>query len=69
MPDNAGDQAQYLGWEDPLKKERATHSSILAWEILWTEEPGGLYIVHEVAKELDMTEQLSNNRKSSCWII
>ena len=42
MPDNAGDQAQYLGWEDPLKKERATHSSILAWEILWTEEPGGL---------------------------
>ena len=31
-----------LGWEDPLEKEMATHSSILAWEILWTEEPGGL---------------------------
>jgi len=34
-----------LGWKDPLKdplKEMATHSSILAWEILWTEEPGGL---------------------------
>ena len=30
------------GREDPLKKEMATHSSILAWEILWTEEPGGL---------------------------
>ena len=33
---------QFLGWEDPLKKEMATHSSILAWEIPWTEEPGGL---------------------------
>ena len=31
-----------LGWEDPLEKEIATHSSILAWEIPWTEEPGGL---------------------------
>ena len=31
-----------LGQEDPLEKEIATHSSILAWEILWTEEPGGL---------------------------
>ena len=34
--------AQTLGWEDPLEKEMATHSSILAWEIPWTEEPGGL---------------------------
>ena len=39
-----------LGWEDPLEKEVATHSSILAWEISWTEEPGG----HGVAKESDM---------------
>ena len=31
-----------LGWEDPLEKRMATHSSILAWKILWTEEPGGL---------------------------
>ena len=31
-----------LGWEDPLEKGMATHSSILAWRILWTEEPGGL---------------------------
>ena len=30
-----------LGWEDPLGKEMAIHSSILAWEIPWTEEPGG----------------------------
>ena len=34
-----------LGQEDPLKKRMATHSSILAWEILWTGEPGGLQSV------------------------
>ena len=39
---NAGDQVQSLGCEDPLEKEMATHSSILAWRIPWTEEPGGL---------------------------
>ena len=33
---------QFLGWEDPLEKEMATHSSILAWKIPWTEEPGRL---------------------------
>ena len=33
-------QFQSLGWEDPLEKEMAIHSSILAWEIPWTEEPG-----------------------------
>ena len=33
---------QSLSWEDPLEKEMATYSSILAWEIPWTEEPGGL---------------------------
>ena len=35
-------QVQSLGQEDPLEKERATHSSTLVWEIPWTEEPGGL---------------------------
>ena len=35
-------QVQSLGQEDPLEKEITTHSSILAWEIPWTEEPGGL---------------------------
>ena len=35
-------QIQSLGWEDPLEKGMATHSSILAWEIPWSEEPGGL---------------------------
>ena len=33
---------QSLGWEDPLEESMATHSSILAWRIPWTEEPGGL---------------------------
>ena len=35
-------QIRSLGWEDPLEKEMATHSSIPAWEIPWMEEPGGL---------------------------
>ena len=33
---------RFLSWEDPLEKGMATHSSIAAWRILWTEEPGGL---------------------------
>ena len=35
-------QVRSLGWEDPLEKEVATHSSILSWKIPWMEEPGGL---------------------------
>ena len=35
-------QVQFPGWEDPLEKEMATHSCILAWGIPWAEEPGGL---------------------------
>ena len=42
------------GWEDPLEKGMATHSSILAWRILWTEEPGGLWSIG--LQELDTTE-------------
>ena len=45
-----------LGWEDPLEKEMATHSSILAWRIPWTEELGGLQSTDR--KESDTTEQL-----------
>ena len=44
-PANAGDigeGVQLLGWEDPLEKAMATHSSILAWRIPWSEEPGRL---------------------------
>ena len=42
MPAMQEAQVQSLGQEDPLEKEVATHSSILAWRIPWTEEPGGL---------------------------
>ena len=35
-------RVQSLGWEDPLEEEMATHSSIHAWRVLWTEEPDGL---------------------------
>ena len=44
-----------LGQEDSLEKEMTTHSSILAWEISWTEEPGGLQSMPWGPKELDMT--------------
>ena len=44
---------QFLGQEDPLEKEMAIHSSILAWKIPWTEEAGGLYSVG--SQESDMT--------------
>ena len=42
-----------LGWEDPKKKEMTFHSSILAWEIPWTEEPGRLQFTE--SQELDLT--------------
>ena len=50
-------RVQSLGWEDPLEKEMAAHSSILAWKIPWTEEPGRLYSPWG-RKELDTTERL-----------
>ena len=46
---------QSLGWEDTLEKRVATHSSVLAWEITWTEEPGGLESLGG-HKESHMTE-------------
>ena len=42
LPTMQETQVLSLGWEDTLEKEMATHSSILAWRIPWTEEPGGL---------------------------
>ena len=50
---------QSLGWEDPLEKEMATHSSILAWEIPWREEPGRLQRVrHNLATEQQQQKRL-----------
>ena len=50
---------QSLGQKDPLEKDIATHSSIIAWEIPWTEEPGSLHPYGH--RELDTTQQLNNN--------
>ena len=48
-----------MGWEDPLEKEMAARSSILAWEIPWTEEPGSYSPWG--GKESDRTQRLKNN--------
>ena len=53
-------QVQSLGQEDALEKEMATHSSILAWEIPWTEEPGGLHCLwghKRVGQDLETKQQ------------
>ena len=56
-------QVQSLGWKDPLEREMAPHSSILAWRIPWTEEPGGLQSGGH--KESSMIEQLNNDISSA----
>ena len=65
LPAMRDTRVQSLGWENPLEKEMATHSSILAWEIPWTEEPGGA-TVHGVTKSQtrlsDFTFKLEMNR-------
>ena len=52
---------QSLGWEDPPEKAMATHSSILAWRLPWTEEPAGgtIYNPWLGRKDSDTTEQLT----------
>ena len=57
-----------LGWEEPLEKGTATHSSILTWRIPWTEDPGRLQSMS--CKELDTTERFSQHRKfKKCNVI
>ena len=65
-PANAGDAGLSLGWEDPLEKEMATHFTILAWEIPWTEEPGGLQslVSHRVGHDW-----ATKNKKQICIYI
>ena len=55
-------RVQSLGQEDLLEKEMATNSSILAWRISWTEEPGRP-CVHEIAKELDIATRKRRVKK------
>ena len=59
QPEVQETQVQPLGWEDPLEKEMAAHSSSLAWEIPWTEEPGGPQSVG--SPESDPTEWLNQH--------
>ena len=54
-----------LGQEDPREKEMATHSSVLAWEIPRTEEPGSLQSLG--SQESEMTEQLNPPKLGGCW--
>ena len=60
LPVNAGDtgdEGLITGWEDPLEQDMATDSSILAWKMPWTEEPGGQQSMG--SQRVDTTEQLS----------
>ena len=76
---SAGDWVGSLSWEDPLEKEMATHSSILAWKISWTEESGGLHsmgsqrVGHDWATNTNITRffislQSSNKCFLYLWI-
>ena len=56
-------QFRSLGLEDPLEEGMATHSSILAWRIPWTEEPGGYSL--QGCEESDMTEETEHTHPSS----
>ena len=55
----------YVGWEDPLEKEIATYSSVLAWRIPWTEEPGGLHCMGSQRVGRRTKDQIAN----ICWIM
>ena len=58
-------QVRSLDEEDPLKKEKATHSSVLAWEIPWTEEPGGLQSMGSQCVGHDLVTELNTKMTSS----
>ena len=63
-------QVWSLGWEDPLEKEMATRSSILAWKIPWMKGPGGLQSVHGVAKNWTWLSNraLLSHKKEWIWV-
>ena len=62
-------QVQSLGQEDVLEKEMATHSSILAWKIPWTEEPGGLQSMGSQRVGHDLaTKQQRQQQKTLCCL-
>ena len=65
---------QSLGWEDPLEKEMATHSSVLAWRIPWMEEPGRLWsmgsqrVGHDWATSLSLSQHTRSDLITYCYI-
>ena len=59
-------QVQSLGRENPLEKEMATHSSILAWEIPWVEEPGGLQFM---GRENPLEKEMVTHSSTLAWRI
>ena len=62
LPGMQETQVQSLGWEDPLEKEMAPHSSTLAWRIPWREEPGGLQSTGSQRKHGIFI-------KMTCWLL
>jgi len=50
---------QSLGWGDPLEEGMATHSTILAWGIPWTEEPGGIQVAKSPAQQLNSSSRIA----------
>ena len=75
LPVNAGTQVRSPGWEDPLEKEVTTHSSILAWKIPWTEEPGRLPSIgsqrvgHDLATEHARRTRLQRDMRNSLRVM
>ena len=61
-------QVPSLGWEDTLEKEMATHSSILAWEIPWTKEPGGLQFMWSQIVGHDWAFMMSADHQTARWL-
>ena len=70
LPAMPGTWVQSLGWEYPLEKEMATHSSILAWKIPWTEDPSGLQstgsqrVRHNLATSLLLSANVNSNSRA-----
>ena len=67
LPAKQETQVQSLGQEDPLEEGMATHSSILAWEILWTEEPGGQAWQDLASKQQQRVSYISINLQGG-WV-
>ena len=56
-----------MGWEDPLEKEMATHSSNLAWEIPWTEESGGLLFMESPKSQTRLSDHTTATTVVNNW--